>query len=77
MYGERWKSLRLKKVTLVDKTLPHQVSFLKRGDRVYVSCVCRRRPMGETRTLEESRCLYNDPRYHQKPFDPAVDGARW
>lgn len=77
-------------VTLRDPELPHQVVFLTPGGSHYpaVSCNCMRAwhgpgrtvthdPMGPGPDLAAARALYNNPANHRKPFDPAIDGAKW
>jgi hypothetical protein len=74
-------------VPVADPDLPHQVVLhLGTNNRVVVSCNCLRRSnvaggpsyvlIGESRDYEETRRLYNDPRAHAEPFDPAVDALK-
>lgn len=73
-------------ITLRDETLTHQVHFLNANSTVDVSCNCRTmigsngmtwyEPMGRSRTIEESRKLYNNPANHWAPFS-REDEAKW
>lgn len=70
----------------------HEVVFSLKKGKVHVSCACRTRPpttengkdgsrshvsMGESKSLDESRELYNNPDNHWAPFDPEKDNAKW
>lgn len=82
--------MRLTHFTLVDKTLDHQVVFLRMGGSasVYVSCNCLeyKKPsssgsnshlyMGTSGSLDEARELYNNPDNHNKTFSEE-DRAKW
>lgn len=72
-----------------DDTLIHQVRFVTRVQKIYVSCICRSRtgdhekagklfqePIGSTKNLAEARDLYNDPENHWAPFTND-DKAKW
>lgn len=77
--------------TPVDPDAVHQVHFthVSGSSLIGVSCNCRRKPganfkanvgtflMGESRDLEGSRELYNNPANHFAPFDPEKDAAKW
>lgn len=73
-----------KRYTLVDRSLTHQVVFLKEriGQQVYVTCNClmnlpaSRRRMGYSTDLDAARTLYDNPANHAKPFGPG-DRAKW
>lgn len=74
----------LKKFTLADPSLPHQVVFFlpKKSQQVEVSCNCLRerkggyQSMGVSSDLETARALYNDPNNHKKPFG-SEDICKW
>lgn len=77
--------LQLSRVTLQDDTLVHQVRFFYSYGMQTVSCNCLGQwlrgkmvyfPMGETKSLEQSRELYNDPENHNAPFGDK-DKAKW
>lgn len=70
----------------------HQVRFTARNHKIMVGCICRIRlegsteyivdgsrkvhMIGETKNLDESRALYNDPENHWLPFTEE-DKAKW
>lgn len=77
--------------TPLDDTLIHQVRFITRKRAIHISCICRTRApssenskdgtrsldsIGPTKSLEESRKLYNDPDNHWAPFTEE-DKAKW
>lgn len=75
--------------TLRDETLTHQVILTTPNHTTVISCNCRivrtshlkgsrphYLPIGPTRSIEESRELYNDPENHFAPFTEA-DRAKW
>lgn len=82
--------MELSHMTPRDETLTHQVVFTQRGGGGQnVSCNCRATvgehekagkfyysPMGESRNIETSRELYNNPDNHFAPFSDE-DRAKW
>ena len=68
----------------------HGLIIRTRQHKIYVSCECRTKLgttenfkdgsrsadyIGQTRNLDETRELYNDPENHYEPFDPEVNGV--
>lgn len=78
--------LELKRQTVRDETLTHQVVLFTLGSVVQISCNCRLvrhktgsygyDSMGPTANIEESRRLYNDPANHWNEFT-GEDEAKW
>jgi hypothetical protein len=75
--------------TVQDSTLTHQVRFSTTRNVVTVSCNCRMHPgahakagklnaspMGTSKSINESRELYNNPSNHWAPFT-TEDEAKW
>lgn len=86
-------AMRLKKQTLRDETLEHQVILFTNHDckwgAVMVSCNCLKvpnegkagatpyMPMDVSNNLDDTKRIYNTPENHYKPFDVEEWGLKW